>query len=90
MAKKSLQQCRSGKDFVRYAEKAGARIENGKGSHAKVYNDKGIAIVPRHNNDLGKGLRFTLIKTFVKMGIVLLFFNCVVVNVILRLVHGVR
>ncbi len=78
---KNLKQCRSGKDFVRLAKKSGAEVTNGKGSHAKVTNNRGIAIVPRHNKDLGRGLRSSLFKTFVKMGIVLLPFYCIAIQI---------
>lgn len=81
---KKLKQCRKGSDFVRLAEKSGADISNGKGSHVKVRNEKGIAIVPRHNKDLGKGLRASLIKTFVAMGIAILPFICIAINIIAR------
>lgn len=84
MAKK-LKQCRSGKDFLKLARGSGATITNGKGSHAKIRNERGIAIVPRHNNDLGKGLRSSLIKTFLKMGIAVLLFNCLVTNFLIRI-----
>lgn len=68
MAKK-LTACRKGSDFLRYAEKKGATVVSGKGSHAKVYTDRGMCVVPSHAKDIGKGLRCKIMKLFRAMGI---------------------
>ena len=88
MAKKKLKDCRSGKDFVGYAEKRGAEIRNGKGSHAKVVNKKGMAIVPRHNKDLATGTRRAVIKAFLAMGIVIFLGFCFAVNYVAQAAGG--
>ena len=79
---KKLKQCRKGNDFVKLAKKSGAKIARGKGSHVKIRNEKGIAIVPVHNKELGKSLRSALVKTFIGMGIVLFPFICVAINIV--------
>jgi len=74
MAKKRLEQCRSGRDFVNYATSNGADVRNGKGSHHIVSTDNGSCVVPLHNKDLGKGLRSKIIKTFVVIGLGILLY----------------
>lgn len=73
---KSLQACRSGKDFLRLAETAErngkCKIRNGKGSHAVITTEQGAVVIPRHNDDLGIGLRKKLCKWFVILGLALL------------------
>jgi predicted RNA binding protein YcfA (HicA-like mRNA interferase family) len=62
MAPKTLDTCRSGKDFLSYAKKSGAEIRNGKGSHTIVSTDRGQTVIPLHPGDLGKGLACKLRK----------------------------
>jgi hypothetical protein len=69
MCKKQLNQCRSGDDFYDYAIHHGAENRNGKGSHVIVSTDRGSVVIPRHNNDLGTGLRNQIIKTLIAIGI---------------------
>lgn len=76
MAKKRIEQCRSGHDFVKFARKRGAEVQNGKGSHAKVRTGNGMAIVPRHNKDLANGTRASIIKTFAALGLAILLLSC--------------
>ena len=76
MPKKSLNECKSGKDFVDYSVKQGARVRYGHGSHQMVITSKGATPIPVHgNHDLGTGLRHNIIKTLLTLGIscVLLF-----------------
>lgn len=69
MSKKSLDQCREGKDFIEYAETHGAaQVRNGKGDHFVVYGPKGQVVVPACH-ELGKGLRHKVIKTMIAIGI---------------------
>lgn len=72
--KKSLQQLRSGKEFVQYAKAHGAEVRPGKGSHRIVCVPGGRPIaVPCHDNDdLGMGLRKKLEKLFTAAGLVAL------------------
>lgn len=86
MAKKRLEQCRSGNDFIKYAEKAGADVYGG-GRHIKVKTAKGRTVVPLHPGDLGKGLRFTLMKQFVALGIVIFLLFCSSLFVIGQIVN---
>lgn len=68
--KQDLQSCKTGKDFLAYADHNGANIRNGKGSHFVVETDKGSCVVPYHGNqDLGTGLRCKIVKMFVLIGL---------------------
>ena len=73
---KTLDKCRKGKDFIGYAASKGAEIKNGKGSHAKVYTGEGMCVVPRHNKDLGPGIRRAIIRQLAAIGIMLLVLGC--------------
>lgn len=77
---KNLDQLRSGNDFVHYAEKRGADLRNGKGSHCIIRTDRGSAVVPRHSKDLGKGLRAKLVKVYLAIGLALFVLACKLVN----------
>ena len=69
MARK-LGKCKSGKDFLNFAEKKGAIVKPGKGSHHKVITPKGTCIVPVHGNkQLPKGTHRSIFNTFVKIGL---------------------
>jgi hypothetical protein len=69
MAKK-LEKLKKGSEFVHYAEHHPAtRSTRQCGSHVTVHTDKGMAVVPNHNKDLGTGLRSKLLKTFVIIGL---------------------
>jgi len=81
MAKKRIEACRSGKDFLKFAQRAGADIRNGKGSHCVVRTERGSTVVPVHNQDLGKGLRSKLIKTFVVIGLAVVPLVCLLLSV---------
>lgn len=77
MAKKTLDECRKGKEFLRYAETHGATsVMFGKGDHAVVYTEKGQCTIPVVH-ELGKGLRHVIIKTLVSIGITLIL-ACVI------------
>lgn len=73
MSHKTLEQCKSGKDFISYATTHGATVRNGNGSHFMVTTERGGVVVPYHaNNDLGTGLRHKIIKAFISIGILIL------------------
>jgi hypothetical protein len=78
MAKKTLDSCRTGDDFLAYAQKRNAAIRNGKGSHFVVSTDTGSVVVPVHNGDLGKGLACKIRKAFVLIGLVVIPIACLV------------
>ena len=69
MAKKRIEQYRNGKQFVKHARKQGASLRNGKGSHTIVQTERGSCVVPCHAKDLGKGIRISIMKTFIKIGL---------------------
>ena len=69
MGKRRLEQCRSGKDFLKYAERGGAEIRTGKGSHHIVRTDRGMCVIPAHASDLGKGILSKIMKTFCAIGL---------------------
>lgn len=74
----SLTNCKSGRDFLGYAESHGASVRTGKGSHFMVTTSKGGVCVPYHaSHDLGTGLRHKLVKAFISIGILVLFFACI-------------
>ena len=80
MGKRRLDQCRSGKDFLKYAERGGAEIRTGKGSHHIVKTDRGMCVVPVHASDLGKGILSKIVKTFCAIGlgiVVLMWFGVI-------------
>ena len=66
---KDLDQLRRSKEFISHAEKKGAKIRQGKGSHTVVeYNNESF-VIPVHNEDLGKGLRHKIVKWFIAVGL---------------------
>lgn len=66
---KNLNQLRKGKEFVDWAEKKGATIREGKGSHIIVEFNNQSFVVPVHSGDMGKGLRHKTIKWFISVGL---------------------
>jgi len=64
----------TGREFIAYAERRGCEVIPGKGSHIKVRNAKGLAIIPNHLGDLATGTRRAIIKAFIAMGIAILMF----------------
>jgi predicted RNA binding protein YcfA (HicA-like mRNA interferase family) len=74
---KNLNQLRSGKEFVNYAEKKGAKIRQGKGSHTIVEYEGQNFVIPVHSGDLGKGLRHKIIKWFVAVGLGIFVLVCI-------------
>ncbi len=71
---KNLNQLRKGKEFVSHAEKKGAEIRRGKGSHVVIKYKGESFVVPEHNTDLGTGLRAKIIKWFIAIGLGILIF----------------
>ena len=70
MGKKSLSDCKSGKDFIGYAEGHGGYVDRQVGSHAVVKSPSGgICPVPVHNGDLPTGTRRSIIKLFTAIGL---------------------
>jgi hypothetical protein len=75
MAKKTLEACRKGDDYIGYALTHGGSVRPGKGSHKVVYGPKSNGRgepVPCHNKDIGPNLRRKIVKAFLAMGLVLL------------------
>lgn len=70
----SLDKCKSGKDFISYAETHGASVRNGRGSHFMVTTERGGVVVPYHaSHDLGTGLRHKIVKAFIAIGLGCMF-----------------
>ena len=82
MSSKHLDTCRTGSEFISYAERHGAEIRNGKGSHFVVSTPKGQTGVPVHPGDLGKGLRCKIVKLFVLIGLGLMPVACLIAALI--------
>lgn len=73
MTKKRLDQCRTGKEFMQYAQTHGAKTEWGKGDHVKIFGPHGQTVVPVVH-ELGKGLRHKVIKQLLAIGLPLTVF----------------
>lgn len=89
MSKKRLDKCKSGKDFVKYAERhQNYRGGRQKGSHRIIKGTKpGIAVIPVHGSkDLPTGTRHSVIKMLTGIGITLLILACLTAFLILALV----
>lgn len=67
---KQLKQCKDAKDFTKYAQHKGATVCEG-GNHTLVKTQKGTCAIPRHKGDLATGTRFSIIKTFLAIGLVI-------------------
>ena len=60
----------SGKDYVKAAQKADLRVDNGRGDHVKIYTDDGrMMVVPMHR-ELATGTECVIRKWFLRLGIV--------------------
>jgi hypothetical protein len=71
MAKKTLEQCKTHQDFVRYAKKNGATVEQCK-KGVKIYNGDSAQYAVIHSNhrkDMATGTRSALIKAFLAIGL---------------------
>lgn len=67
---RTLDDCRSGKDFIGYAETHGGHVDRQVGSHAVVKSPSGgICPVPVHNGDLPTGTRRSIVKLFMAIGL---------------------
>lgn len=80
MGKRRLDKCKSGKDFVKYAEcHENYRGGRQKGSHRIVKGIKpGIAVIPVHSNkDLPTGTRKSVVKMLISIGITLIILACI-------------
>ena len=77
---KNLNQLRSGKEFVNYAEKKGAKVRPGKGSHTLVEYKCESFVIPVHSGDLGKGLRHKIVKWFISIGLGILIAMCLLLQ----------
>ena len=64
---------KSGEYYVKEAQKHGLRVENGHGSHTKVYGPagRGYMVVPQHRT-LSTGVEHAILKFFKTLGILLI------------------
>ena len=81
MSKKTLEQCRDGKDFERYAlAHGGSVVTSGKG--IKIYGpngNSGYAVLHcNHPKELATGTRCALIKALVALGFLLAPIACLI------------
>lgn len=60
----------SGKYYIAKAEKAGLRVENGRGDHMKVFGPagRGYMVVPIQR-ELSNGVEHAIVKWFARLGI---------------------
>lgn len=65
---KTIDTFRYGKEFVKQAEKKKAETRQS-GSHVIVKTPMGMAVVPVHPHELGTGLRKSLVRTFIAIGL---------------------
>lgn len=58
-----------GRYLIKQAEKAGLKVEYGRGDHVKVYGKegRGYEIIP--NRDIGRGLACKIIKWLIAAGV---------------------
>lgn len=68
MTKKQLAQCKNQREFASHFNKKGAHNRHG-GKHDIWENDHGHVALPRTNKDYGKGLRHSIIKTAILIGL---------------------
>lgn len=73
---KTLKQCKDAQDFLKYAKKQGAGVQEG-GNHTLIVTQKGKCAIPRHKGDLATGTRFSIIKTFIAIGLVVILLTVV-------------
>lgn len=73
MKKDDLSSCKKSDDFIKYAEKRGAAIRSGHGSHVVICTEKGSCPIPRHGNqELSKGMRHQICKVFAMLGLAII------------------
>lgn len=83
MSKKTIGECRSGKDLLCYSEKHGATIRHGHSGHQFVCTEKGKVPIPVHGNgDLGTGIRHKIIRELATIGITCLLVACILLAII--------
>lgn len=68
--REKLLKCRKGSEFIRFAERTDAEIRNGNGSHVVVKRGEERTVIPNHPRDLATGTRTSIIKAFIRMGLV--------------------
>lgn len=80
MGKKTLSECKSGRDFAHYVEHhPQARELRQSGSHLCVKGpNPGTAVIPVHNDDLPVGTRGSILKmlTLIGLAVVIPFVIC--------------
>ena len=70
MSKKTIEELRSGKEFVNHALHHQNLIDyRQRGSHFIGETEKGMVVIPNHDKDLGIGIRKAIIKTMLAIGL---------------------
>ena len=76
MAKKTLEQCKTGRDFIGYAEHRGGYVDRQCGSHAIVKAPSGgTCPVPVHPGEIPTGTRYSIIKRFITIGLAVMILS---------------
>lgn len=79
MGKKRLEDCRTGRDFVSYAERNGGYVDHQTGSHAIVRAPGGGTVpVTMHNGDIPTGTRHSIMKRFKLLGLAVLILGSLI------------
>jgi predicted RNA binding protein YcfA (HicA-like mRNA interferase family) len=88
--KQNLDQLKSGKDFVRYAERHGGYVDHQTGSHAIVKGPSGgICPVPMHAKEIPTGTRHSILKMFAAIGLAVFLGWCAFYPAIVEAAHQV-
>jgi predicted RNA binding protein YcfA (HicA-like mRNA interferase family) len=88
--KKSLEQIKTSKDMIRYAEHHGGQVVRQTGSHAIVQGPSGgICPVPMHNGDLATGTCRSIKKMFLAIGLAVFAGWCMFYPAIVEAAHKV-
>jgi predicted RNA binding protein YcfA (HicA-like mRNA interferase family) len=85
----NLDQIKTSKEMLRYAEHHGGQVVRQSGSHAIVKGPSGgICPVPMHNGDLATGTRRSIAKMFLAIGLALFFGMCAFYPAIVEAARG--
>ena len=78
----SVENCKNARDFMRAAKKQGAEICIGRGSHRKIYNDRGSVAIPCHGEgkEIYKYTRKKIVKQLAAIGITIIVLGLIVLS----------
>jgi predicted RNA binding protein YcfA (HicA-like mRNA interferase family) len=88
MCKKTLDQCKTDRDFVGHAEHHGGYVDHQTGSHMIVKGPSGgICPVPVRHGEYPTGTRRSIKKMFIAIGLALFMFLCAFYPAIVEAAH---